>query len=111
MGCPNLRTQGVLSFVGLGFAKVYCEADDAILCRPCDTRIHSANKLASRHIRVEINRRPNAPLGNCLDHNGSEADMYCTAPWRRTDSFLRTGFEKVLESNIATGKILLAVKI
>lgn len=59
--------------------EVYCEADDAILCRPCDSRIHSANKLASRHIRVDINRRPNGPLGHCLDHNGSEADMYCTA--------------------------------
>ena len=59
-------------------AEVYCQADDAILCRPCDTRIHSANKLASRHIRVELNRRPNGPLGSCPDHSGAEADMYCT---------------------------------
>lgn len=59
-------------------AKVYCQADDAILCRPCDSRIHSANKLASRHIRVDLNRRPNGPLGSCPDHSGAEADMYCT---------------------------------
>ena len=66
--------------------QVYCQADDAILCRPCDTRIHSANKLASRHIRVELNRRPNGPLGSCPDHSGAEADMYCTdARWKISD--------------------------
>lgn len=62
-------------------AQVYCQADDAILCRPCDSRIHSANKLASRHIRVDLNRRPNGPLGSCPDHSGAEADMYCTDAW------------------------------
>ncbi|CAJ1377318.1 unnamed protein product, partial [Effrenium voratum] len=74
---PELLNLPLCDSCGLQAALVYCEADDAILCRPCDSRIHSANKLASRHIRVEINRRPNAPLGNCLDHLGTEADMYC----------------------------------
>eukprot|EP00931_Biecheleriopsis_adriatica_P055828 TRINITY_DN33083_c0_g1_i1.p1 TRINITY_DN33083_c0_g1~~TRINITY_DN33083_c0_g1_i1.p1 ORF type:complete len:508 (+),score=100.26 TRINITY_DN33083_c0_g1_i1:58-1581(+) len=62
---------------GLQAALVYCEADDANLCRSCDNRIHSANKLASRHIRVDINQRTNAPLGGCPDHPSVEADMFC----------------------------------
>ncbi|OLP84564.1 Zinc finger protein CONSTANS-LIKE 10 [Symbiodinium microadriaticum] len=75
---PELLNLPLCDHCGLQAAMVYCEADDAIFCRPCDSRIHSANKLAARHIRVDINRRPNAPLGNCPDHAGSEADMYCT---------------------------------
>ncbi|CAE7696522.1 BBX19 [Symbiodinium pilosum] len=75
---PELLNLPLCDSCGLQAALVYCEADDAILCRPCDSRIHSANKLASRHIRVEINRRANAPLGGCPDHVGTEADMYCT---------------------------------
>jgi len=32
-------------------ASLYCQADDAYLCRKCDTRVHGANFLALRHIR------------------------------------------------------------
>lgn len=32
-------------------ASLYCEADDAYLCRRCDRRVHGANFLALRHIR------------------------------------------------------------
>ncbi|WVY99681.1 hypothetical protein V8G54_025751 [Vigna mungo] len=32
-------------------ACLYCEADDAYLCRRCDRRVHGANFLAFRHIR------------------------------------------------------------
>eukprot|EP00435_Cladocopium_sp_Y103_P051211 s453_g15.t2 len=53
---PELLNLPLCDSCGLQAALVYCQADDAILCRPCDTRIHSANKLASRHIRVELNR-------------------------------------------------------
>nr|CAH55693.1 putative Hd1-like protein [Festuca pratensis] len=31
---------------------VYCHADSAYLCASCDVRIHSANRVASRHERV-----------------------------------------------------------
>ncbi len=34
------------------FASVMCCADEAALCSDCDARIHSANKLASKHQRV-----------------------------------------------------------
>ncbi|BAT92191.1 hypothetical protein LR48_Vigan05g158600 [Vigna angularis] len=32
-------------------ASLYCEADDAYLCRRCDRKVHGANFLALRHIR------------------------------------------------------------
>ncbi|GAB4825126.1 zinc finger [Ancistrocladus abbreviatus] len=32
-------------------ATVYCQADDAYLCRKCDQWVHGANFLANRHIR------------------------------------------------------------
>ncbi|KAF6162999.1 hypothetical protein GIB67_021148 [Kingdonia uniflora] len=32
-------------------ASLYCEADDAFLCRRCDRIVHGANFLALRHIR------------------------------------------------------------
>lgn len=33
-------------------AVLYCRADAAYLCAGCDTKVHSANKLAQRHERV-----------------------------------------------------------
>ncbi|KAL2539463.1 Zinc finger protein CONSTANS-LIKE 16 [Abeliophyllum distichum] len=35
-------------------ARWYCEADDAFLCQNCDSSVHSANQLASRHERVRL---------------------------------------------------------
>uniref|UniRef100_A0A5B7BXP1 Putative B-box zinc finger protein 32 n=1 Tax=Davidia involucrata TaxID=16924 RepID=A0A5B7BXP1_DAVIN len=32
-------------------ASLYCQADDAFLCRKCDKLVHGANFLAQRHIR------------------------------------------------------------
>ncbi|CAI8592739.1 unnamed protein product [Vicia faba] len=32
-------------------ASLYCQADDAYLCRKCDEKVHEANFLALRHIR------------------------------------------------------------
>ncbi|CAO2168595.1 unnamed protein product [Urochloa humidicola] len=35
-------------------AVVYCAADAAALCNPCDAAVHAANLLASRHERVPV---------------------------------------------------------
>ncbi|XVF53920.1 hypothetical protein PTKIN_Ptkin05aG0138600 [Pterospermum kingtungense] len=35
-------------------ARWYCAADGAFLCQGCDTSVHSANQLASRHERVRL---------------------------------------------------------
>ena len=32
-------------------ASLYCQADDAYLCRKCDKKVHEANFLSLRHIR------------------------------------------------------------
>ncbi|KAI4334080.1 hypothetical protein L6164_018816 [Bauhinia variegata] len=32
-------------------ASLYCQADDAYLCRKCDKLVHKANFLALRHVR------------------------------------------------------------
>ena len=37
-------------------ATVFCQADAANLCRNCDEKLHTANKLASRHIRTPIGK-------------------------------------------------------
>jgi len=33
---------------------LFCAADEAALCRPCDEKVHMCNKLASRHVRVGL---------------------------------------------------------
>jgi uncharacterized protein (DUF1330 family) len=35
-------------------AAVMCCADEAALCSSCDTRVHAANKLANKHVRVPL---------------------------------------------------------
>ncbi|CAK7354048.1 unnamed protein product [Dovyalis caffra] len=35
-------------------ATLFCRADSAFLCISCDSKIHAANKLASRHARVWV---------------------------------------------------------
>ncbi|KAM7492326.1 hypothetical protein LguiA_035247 [Lonicera macranthoides] len=35
-------------------ASLYCQADDAYLCKKCDKWVHGANFLAQRHIRCLI---------------------------------------------------------
>ncbi|XXG74818.1 hypothetical protein AAC387_Pa07g3440 [Persea americana] len=35
-------------------ASVFCSADEAALCRGCDSRVHHANKLASKHHRSSL---------------------------------------------------------
>ncbi|KAJ3672903.1 hypothetical protein LUZ60_006277 [Juncus effusus] len=39
-------------------ARVYCIADDAFLCAPCDSSVHSANPLARRHQRLSLTSPP-----------------------------------------------------
>jgi hypothetical protein len=42
-------------------AAVMCCADEAALCTSCDTKVHAANKLANKHIRVPLVAQPEAP--------------------------------------------------
>lgn len=49
---------------------VYCKADAAQLCLPCDARIHSANALCGRHYRALLCELcgDRAAHVHCLDH-------------------------------------------
>ncbi|XP_044487980.1 B-box zinc finger protein 20-like isoform X2 [Mangifera indica] len=35
-------------------ASVFCSSDEAALCDGCDRRVHHANKLASKHLRISL---------------------------------------------------------
>lgn len=47
----NTVTYVVICELCSSAATVYCQADDAYLCRKCDQWVHGANFLARRHIR------------------------------------------------------------
>ncbi|XP_074309557.1 putative zinc finger protein At1g68190 [Silene latifolia] len=49
---------------------VYCQADGAFLCLSCDSKVHSANALSSRHSRTLLcdSCRYNPVNFRCLDH-------------------------------------------
>ncbi|GMN56718.1 hypothetical protein TIFTF001_025826 [Ficus carica] len=48
-------------------ARWFCAADDAFLCQSCDTSVHSANQLASRHERVRLHTSSNKGAAVVLD--------------------------------------------
>jgi len=56
-------------------AVLFCAADEAALCRPCDEKVHMCNKLASRHVRVGL-ADPNK-LVRCDICESSPAFFYC----------------------------------
>ncbi|KAI0504682.1 hypothetical protein KFK09_015634 [Dendrobium nobile] len=61
--CDACKGQTVASAI------LFCRADAAFLCGTCDARVHSANKLASRHERVWL----------CEVCEQSPADVTCKA--------------------------------
>jgi len=62
---------------GIQASRVYCEADDANLCKVCDAKIHSVNSIAARHVRMDVNMRPGQFMGACPTHLDTEASEYC----------------------------------
>ncbi|XP_047314858.1 B-box zinc finger protein 18-like [Impatiens glandulifera] len=56
-------------------AILFCAADEAALCRDCDDKIHTCNKLASRHIRVGLAGPSNVPLCDICEN--APAFFYC----------------------------------
>ncbi|KNC46156.1 uncharacterized protein AMSG_00274 [Thecamonas trahens ATCC 50062] len=57
-------------------ATLYCQQDDARLCKECDAEIHSANKLVQRHTRSELGAVPLA-FGDCAYHPGNSVEYFC----------------------------------
>ncbi|MBA0553881.1 hypothetical protein Golob_013020, partial [Gossypium lobatum] len=57
-------------------ARWYCADDDAFLCQGCDTSVHSANQLASRHERVSLQTASsnfNALMHSTIDQDAPPA--------------------------------------
>ncbi|KAE8655970.1 B-box zinc finger protein 19 [Hibiscus syriacus] len=56
-------------------AIVFCAADEAALCRACDEKVHTCNKLASRHVRVGLANPSDVP--RCDICENAPAFFYC----------------------------------
>ncbi|CAO2830142.1 unnamed protein product [Amaranthus hypochondriacus] len=58
-------------FCGAPQPVVYCQADAALLCLSCDSKVHSANALFSRHSRTLLcdSCKQNPSFIRCLDHS------------------------------------------
>ncbi|KAK8950810.1 Zinc finger protein CONSTANS-LIKE 3 [Platanthera zijinensis] len=56
-------------------AVLFCAADEAALCRPCDDKVHTCNKLASRHVRVLL--ADPSEVSRCDICEISPAFFYC----------------------------------
>ncbi|CAK9117709.1 unnamed protein product [Durusdinium trenchii] len=91
---PELLNLPLCDSCGLQAALVFCEADDAILCRPCDSRIHSANKLECKMPVCQHCRK----LGN---HSAGEAKKH------RLIS-LREAYQHALKASSATAHGILS---
>nr|QTY32144.1 BBX transcription factor [Oxybasis rubra] len=57
-------------FCGASGAVVYCQADAALLCLSCDSKVHSANALFGRHSRSLLcdSCKENPAYVRCMDH-------------------------------------------
>lgn len=56
-------------------AVLFCAADEAALCLPCDHKVHMCNKLASKHVRVGLDNPVDVP--RCDICENSPAFFYC----------------------------------
>ena len=54
-------------------ASLYCQADDAYLCRKCDNLVHKANFLALRHVRCFLCNTCQNLTRRCL--NGASLEV------------------------------------
>ncbi|XP_054776720.1 B-box zinc finger protein 18 [Prosopis cineraria] len=56
-------------------AIIFCAADEAALCRACDEKVHTCNKLASKHVRVGLADPTDVP--RCDICENAPAFFYC----------------------------------
>ncbi|CAN1164860.1 B-box domain protein 31 [Linum perenne] len=42
-------------------AKIYCESNQASLCWDCDAKVHNANFLVEKHLRILLSRLCQSP--------------------------------------------------
>ncbi|WVZ94280.1 hypothetical protein U9M48_040186 [Paspalum notatum var. saurae] len=64
-----------------GAASLYCAADAAALCSPCDAAVHAANLLASRHERVPLSMAAVAAASGVYDDLFAPDDVDAVSSW------------------------------
>lgn len=87
-------------------AKVFCAADEAALCQECDEKVHSCNKLASRHLRLELAESRAVP--RCDICENAPAFFYCgvdgTSLCLQCDMDVHIGGKKAHERYLLMGQ-------
>ncbi|KAI9216609.1 hypothetical protein BC828DRAFT_393205 [Blastocladiella britannica] len=73
----KLREKPMCDNCETALAEFHCAADAANLCKSCDTQLHSANKLASRHTRTPIGKGVDV-FGNCRLHPEKQVEFFCS---------------------------------
>uniref|UniRef100_A0A2N9J858 B box-type domain-containing protein n=1 Tax=Fagus sylvatica TaxID=28930 RepID=A0A2N9J858_FAGSY len=112
-------------------AEVLCCADEAVLCRECDEKVHAANKLSQKHERVLLKHPSSSssssssnvqlpPCDLCQERNGylfclEDRALLCTNCDVSThmgslyssshQRFLNSGVEVALQSSIINNNI------
>ncbi|KAK8529657.1 hypothetical protein V6N13_102564 [Hibiscus sabdariffa] len=82
-------------------ASLYCQADDAYLCRKCDKWVHQANFLALRHIRCFLCNTCQSPTQRYLMGASQEAvlpTMVSSSGRRQCDSDMETKHSTTLKT-------------
>lgn len=57
-------------------AQFFCAADEAALCAQCDEKVHGCNKLASRHVRLQL--RESWSIPRCDICETAAAFLHCS---------------------------------
>ncbi|XP_073157313.1 B-box zinc finger protein 19-like isoform X2 [Henckelia pumila] len=58
-------------------AILFCAADEAALCRACDHKVHTCNKLASRHVRVGLANPIDVPRCDICENTPVDGTSLC----------------------------------
>lgn len=98
---PRNNTRGCVSCELCGSrATLYCQADDAYLCRKCDQWVHGANFLALRHIRCFLCNTCQKQTQQYLIGASTEIVLPTLVSWSETNrcnSTSETKYSRVLK--------------
>ncbi|KAJ7522225.1 hypothetical protein O6H91_18G002300 [Diphasiastrum complanatum] len=89
-----------------GPAQWFCAADEAALCLKCDEKVHGCNKLASRHVRLELAEARSVPICDICEN--APAFFFCgidgTSLCLQCDMDAHTGGKKTHERYLMMGQ-------
>lgn len=87
-------------------ARLFCAADEAALCLKCDEKVHSCNKLANRHVRLQLTESRAVP--RCDICENAPAFFFCgvdgTSLCLQCDMDVHVGGKKAHERYLMMGQ-------